>query len=118
MLAFPLGPAVAHMVDTYWTIVKNKQDTAIKTWNGKHMAVTAPQQILNPKSFWTEEQKLLAFGRAINSSQPNWQHLILFSKRPKDPLLSTVLQGFWSVLWGIQMEILQKMPFFVALKLS
>lgn len=48
MLAFPLGPAVAHMVDTYWTIVKNKQDTAIKTWNGKHMAVTAPQQILNP----------------------------------------------------------------------
>lgn len=70
MLAFPLGPAVVHMVATYWTIVKNKQDTAIKIWNGKFMAVTAPQQILNP--FGQEEQELLAHGKAINSSQPNW----------------------------------------------
>lgn len=64
MLAFPLGPAVAHMVGTYWTIVKGKQDTAIKTWNGKHMAVNAPQQILNPVP---EEQELFAFGKAIIS---------------------------------------------------
>lgn len=41
-MAFPLGPAVVHTVAAYWTTVKNKQDTAIKTWNGKYMAVTAP----------------------------------------------------------------------------
>lgn len=43
----------------------NKQDRAIKTWNGKHMAVTIPQQILTLDE--QEEQGLLAFGNAINS---------------------------------------------------
>ena len=70
-IAFPLDPAVGHTVAAYWTTVKNKQDTAIETWDGKHMAVTAPQLIRNPSG--QEEQELLAHGKAINSGQPNWQ---------------------------------------------
>lgn len=70
-MAFPLGPAEVHTVAAYWTTVKNKQDTAIKTWNGKYMAVTAPSK--NPKSFWTGRARALAHGKAINSGQPNWQ---------------------------------------------
>lgn len=50
-MAFPLGPAEVHTVAAYWTTVKNKTGHSNKTWNGKYMAVTAPQQILNP--FWT-----------------------------------------------------------------